>query len=85
MDTWIDRLATSLGEEPLAPTEVEALLDAAREIAHGIERKVTPLTTFMMGIAVGRDRGREPREVSLARALETVRRMIEEEGRGPKA
>lgn len=85
MDTWIDRLATSLGEEPLAPTEVEALLDAAREIAHGIERRVTPLTTFLLGISVGRERGHEPREVSIARGLEIVRRMIEEEEPTPDA
>lgn len=85
MESWIDRLATALGEEPLAPTEVDALLDAAREVAHGVERRVTPLTTFLLGVAVGRNRGKEPREVSLTHALETVGRMVEERGPQPEA
>jgi hypothetical protein len=54
MDTWIDELARALGEEPLTATETTRLLDAARDVAHRVERKMTPLSTFVIGCAVGR-------------------------------
>jgi hypothetical protein len=54
MDTWIDGLARSLGEEPLTSDEITRLLDAAGDVAHRVERKMTPLSTFVVGCAVGR-------------------------------
>jgi hypothetical protein len=57
MDTWIDDLARALGEEPLTAAETTELLDAARDVAHRVERKWTPLSTFMVGCAVGRAGG----------------------------
>jgi Domain of unknown function (DUF6457) len=54
VDNWIDELARRLGEEPLTAAETEDLLDAARDVAHRVERKVTPLSTFVIGCAVGR-------------------------------
>jgi Domain of unknown function (DUF6457) len=54
MDNWIDDLARALGEEPLTAAETTQLLDAARDVAHRVERKVTPLSTFVIGCAVGR-------------------------------
>jgi hypothetical protein len=51
---WIDELATTLGEEPLTPSERNALLGAARDVAHRVERKITPLSTFLLGEATGR-------------------------------
>jgi hypothetical protein len=54
MDNWLDELARSLGEEPLTSTETARLLDAARDVAHRVERKMTPLSAFVMGCAVGR-------------------------------
>ena len=55
MDKWIDELACVLGEEPLTPAETARLLDAARDVAHRVERKMTPLSAFMVGCAVGRE------------------------------
>jgi Domain of unknown function (DUF6457) len=54
MDNWIDELARSLGEAPLTSTEMARLLDAAGDVAHRVERKMTPLSTFVVGCAVGR-------------------------------
>jgi hypothetical protein len=54
MDNWIDELARSLGEEPLTSDEVTRLLGAAGDVAHRVERKMTPLSTFVVGCAVGR-------------------------------
>jgi hypothetical protein len=54
MDNWIDELARSLGEAPLTSAEMTRLLDAAGDVAHRVERKMTPLSTFVIGCAVGR-------------------------------
>jgi hypothetical protein len=54
MDNWIDDLARTVGEEPLTAAETAELLDAARDVAHRVERKMTPLSTFVIGCAVGR-------------------------------
>jgi hypothetical protein len=54
MDNWLDELARALGEEPLTSAETSRLLDAARDVAHRVERKMTPLSTFVIGCAVGR-------------------------------
>jgi hypothetical protein len=51
---WIDELAGALGAEPLSETEVDRLLNVARDVAHGVERKVTPLATFLLGMSVQR-------------------------------
>jgi hypothetical protein len=55
MDSWIDDFARTLGEEPLTEAETTQLLDAARDVAHRVERKMTPLSAFVMGCAVGRE------------------------------
>lgn len=57
MENWIDELAHVLGEEPLTPAETARLLDVARDVAHRVERKMTPLAAFMIGCAVGREIG----------------------------
>lgn len=54
MEGWIDRLAETLGEEPLSPGETTEILSAAREVAHRVERRITPLAAFLIGAAVGR-------------------------------
>ena len=51
---WIDELASTLGEEPLTPSDRNALLGAARDVAHRVERKITPLSTYLLGEAAGR-------------------------------
>jgi hypothetical protein len=55
MDNWIDELARAVGEEPLTAAETTQLLDAARDVAHRVERKMTPLSTFVIGCAVARE------------------------------
>lgn len=49
MDDWLDRFATALGVPPLDTAEVDAILDLAREVAHGTERKNAPLATWLAG------------------------------------
>jgi len=49
---WLDRLADALGVARLSPAEVDQLLDLAREVAHGTERRNAPLATFLAGQAI---------------------------------
>ncbi|HXF35819.1 MAG TPA: DUF6457 domain-containing protein [Actinomycetota bacterium] len=77
MAAWIDELAEALGEEPLSPAETAELLQAAREVAHRVERRITPLAAFLVGSAVGRGLGTgETRAQALGRAREVLRAML---------
>ncbi len=70
---WIDRLAEGLRVEPLTAHETTRLLSTAREVAHRVERKITPLATFQLGVAVGKatEEG-TGREMAFTRALEML-------------
>jgi dienelactone hydrolase len=50
---WIDALAQALGVQALDDRQATALLRSAREVAHRVERKSTPLAAYVMGMAVG--------------------------------
>ncbi|MGW6129155.1 DUF6457 domain-containing protein [Cellulomonas sp. NPDC055163] len=51
LDSWVRALAAELGVDP-GVVDVAALLDVARDAAHGVARPATPLTTFLLGYAV---------------------------------
>jgi hypothetical protein len=83
MDDWIDQLARALGEEPLSQDETTRLLGVARDVAHRVERKVTPLATFLLGSAVGRNVSAGARRSdAMGAALETLRSALPEEPPG---
>ena len=83
-DGWLDRLADELGERRLEPTEVGAILKVAREVAHGVERRLAPLTAYVLGLYVGREstKGTLPRE-ALEEATRAARSMIPPNGAEP--
>jgi hypothetical protein len=54
LDAWVHELSTALGVDPAA-TDVQLLLDLARDAAHGVARPAAPLTTFLVGLAAGRN------------------------------
>jgi hypothetical protein len=52
LQAWLIELADVLGiTAPL--DQISALLDVARDAAHGVTRPAAPLTTFMVGLAAG--------------------------------
>lgn len=53
---WLTNLAAELeiSDVTLDEDAVHTLLDLARDCAHEVERVAAPLTTFLVGIAVGR-------------------------------
>jgi hypothetical protein len=77
MERWMDELADALDAERLSKDEVARLLGVARDVAHRVERKVTPLATFVLGEAVGRSvaAGTE-RAVALDQVLETASSLL---------
>lgn len=82
MENWIDELADALGEEALSDREMARLLSVARDVAHRVERKITPLATFVIGCAVGRSMaGGASRAVAMAGALESLESLLPE---GPR-
>jgi len=54
MDAWLAGLAATLGVDPLTDDQVRELLGVARDVAHGVERRATPLATFLLGAAAQR-------------------------------
>jgi Domain of unknown function (DUF6457) len=80
MDAWIDRLAAALGEDPLTDAETTRLLGSARDVAHRVERRITPLAAFVLGSAAGRRMaGGASRDDALASALETLEGLLPDE------
>jgi len=68
MDTWVDALTSAL-ELPSA-VDTETVLDVARDVAHNVERPAAPVTTYLVGVAVGG--GMNP-----AVAVERVRELVQ--------
>lgn len=79
MEAWIDQLAEALGEDTLSELETGQLLAVAREVAHRVERKVTPLASFLLGSAAGRSMaGGASRADAMAAAMDTVHGLLPE-------
>lgn len=56
LDAWLERLSTEIGltDVDLTNDTIHTLLDLARDSAHEVERIAAPLTTYLVGVAVGR-------------------------------
>lgn len=64
LDAWADELSTALDVDPAA-TDVQLVLDLARDAAHAVTRPAAPLTTFLVGLAAGL-RGADRADVTAA-------------------
>lgn len=71
---WMARVATLLNVDSHEVLTSE-LLDLTREVAHGVERKSAPLTTFLLGYAAGKD-SLSPDEVR--KLIETISNAVAE-------
>ena len=52
LERWVDALAGDLDLDPQV-VDIGAILDLARDAAHGIERPAAPLMTFVVGYVAG--------------------------------
>jgi hypothetical protein len=78
MDDWLVRAATSLGVDPVDDDTQDRLLAAARDVAHGVERKLTPIATFLLGAAVERRMSSgEDRAAAVDAAIADLERAID--------
>jgi hypothetical protein len=59
---WVSHLCAELDLDP-ALIDITAVLDLARDAAHGIARPAAPLTAFVVGLAAGR-RGGDPETIA---------------------
>ena len=62
LDDWLREAAAALGLELSDPAllgedTVTLLLDVTRDVAHGVARPAGPLSTFVLGLAVGSSGG----------------------------
>jgi hypothetical protein len=78
VDDWMDEAARALGVEEMRPDEVAIVLRLARDVAHGVERKMAPIVAFLVGAAVGRADavGSGHRLEELRAAVATIRPLI---------
>jgi hypothetical protein len=77
--TYPARYAEALGLR-LTDDEADAVLDLARLVAHGSERKFAPLSTFLAGQFVAElVRAGVPRVEALHEAVALARRALESE------
>jgi hypothetical protein len=81
---WIDDLATAFELEPLSDRESDGLLRVARDVAHSVERKDTPLAAFLLGMRVAAlaDDG-QPRVETLDAAVAEIQALLPSSEPGP--
>jgi hypothetical protein len=53
LQEWTAAVCADLGLDPAA-ADSTAVLDLARDVAHGVARPAAPLTAYLVGVAVGR-------------------------------
>jgi hypothetical protein len=56
LENWTARVCEALNLDP-AGVDQALLLDLTRDVAHGVARPAAPLTSFLVGLAAGRDGG----------------------------
>ena len=79
MEDWMDRLAGDLGEQSMKPKEIGQVLELARHVAHGVERKLAPLAAFIAGVHVGRRMAEgASREEALGESLQAAAALLPE-------
>jgi hypothetical protein len=79
-DSWLDQLAGVQGTPSLSEGEIESLLGVARDVAHRVERKVTPLAAFLLGMSVERRiAGGASRAAALESAVAELEGLLPEE------
>jgi hypothetical protein len=61
LDAWVEAAGRELGLDA-GDVPVEAILDLAKDVAHGVLRPGAPVSAYLMGLAVGR--GADPAEVA---------------------
>ena len=74
---WLQQVAGVLEVEAPSPQQTNQVLELARDVAHGVERRITPVSTLLVGMSVERRRAAgEPFADALTAVLSEVRAAI---------
>lgn len=73
LELWAIELAEALGLDSAEIADIPLILDLARDAAHGVARPAAPLTTFLVGYAVGLGRGTAGDLAAIASRLAAAR------------
>ena len=79
MDDALAAMADALQVAPLSDGDQRLLLDCARDVAHSTQRRYAPLSTFMIGLALGQA-GEPDRHSALQRAIDDLTAALPTEG-----
>lgn len=76
---WVDQVAAALKVPAPSDEAIDDLLEVSRLVAHSTERRFTPLTTFLVGLSVGRRSALgEPGDRALDEALSIVSALADD-------
>ncbi len=64
LDDWTARVCAALGLDAAAVDQHKLVLDVARDVAHQVLRPGAPVSTYLLGVAVGR--GADPATAAAA-------------------
>ena len=53
IDRWVMAVAQGLGLAP-NPADTRTILDMTKVVAHNVDRPAAPVTSYLVGVAVGR-------------------------------
>jgi Domain of unknown function (DUF6457) len=70
LDEWVDKVCGELSIDD--EIDIDELLDLARDVAHGVERRAAPIATFLAGLAAGRGESVE----SVDEAVQRIRALV---------
>jgi hypothetical protein len=76
LDEWAEVVCLEFGL-PADSVDARAVLDMAREVAHGVDRPAAPLTAYLLGLAVARG---HPLAAAAARISDLARGWRREPG-----
>ena len=80
---WSEQVEALTGIEAWDRVETDLVLDLARDVAHGTERRFAPLTAYAVGVAVGQALGddattAEDRQDALRRLVTALTEAVSE-------
>jgi hypothetical protein len=75
LENWAASVAHELGVPEPTAAELSLILEVAREAAHNVLRPGAPVTTFLLGVAIGRGAAVGPTAQAL---IELARQSVDQ-------
>jgi hypothetical protein len=75
-EAFLARMADEAGTAAISAGEIDAVLDLARVVAHGVQRRFAPLTAYALGLALAADGDPREREARVRGLINHVEDLI---------